>query len=859
MQETVQSNLDANRRPDNKAIDAGRVSVKPTSAAIQLTRFTGSEDAILTKQYSIDGNGTITKQSQPQFSSGIAETVEIERHSDIEEVINDLSTNQCISTGIFDSPKCSIVRDDDLTPELQDQGVRSRSKKYMSQPDLGLALLDHDPSPYMPERLKCDTPGELMSKLQEAVPKLASVAYSGAGSCSSGISVTATSKAYQGGGGLHVYIAVQGADLEKLRRYLVVNLWINGLGYIAFARNGAILERCIVDLSVLSPERLIYEAEPALGDGLSRHPMEWQHRAGPAFSADLSLTQDEIDEYERLVASAKANPGNTAKADELAGIYHEGKVDALARHKSISREEAEQLIPKQTPAEREGKECLLHPDDIIEIQSQQLSVTELLQRGSEFDNQAMPDPVEGSDYGLTTAMFFFNNGISPCIHSFAHGLKTVYKLNVPEATAAVANKQNHCPTGTGSDFDIDQAQPLDPDTFPHQKLGKSGEIRLLSTIPNVDRLLKGHGIEARYDVIRKEDDIQIPGVPGISENFANVIIEYVTSLATLNGISAGQIPGYVSVIANRNLFNPVQTWIKSKPWDGTDRLPDVYGTLVVREDFPVKLKEILIYRWLLSAVAAALMSTGFRTRGVLVLQGRQLLGKTSWILALIPESLLRDSVILTGHHLDPSNKDSMTTAIKHWIVELGELDSSFRKDVARLKGFLTSDRDKVRRPYARTNSEYQRRTVFAASVNEETFLVDPTGNSRFWTLPVVEIDYRHDIDMQQVFAQLAVELERGAQWWLTPEEDAELEVQNDAHRAVSSLEEMILPALNFKIPAEQLRYMSATEVLQAIGFERPTNPQCRECGGVLRRHIGPPKKIQGISKWKVPLKARHTT
>jgi hypothetical protein len=31
----------------------------------------------------------------------------------------------------------------------------------------------------------------------------------------------------------------------------------------------------------------------------------------------------------------------------------------------------------------------------------------------------------------------------------------------------------------------------------------------------------------------------------------------------------------------------------------------------------------------------------------------------------------------------------MTTAITHWIVELGELDSSFKKEIARLKAFLT--------------------------------------------------------------------------------------------------------------------------------------------------------------------------
>ena len=199
----------------------------------------------------------------------------------------------------------------------------------------------------------------------------------------------------------------------------------------------------------------------------------------------------------------------------------------------------------------------------------------------------------------------------------------------------------------------------------------------------------------------------------------------------------------------------------------------------------------------------------------------------------------------------------MTTTIKHWIVELGELDSSFRKNVARLKGFLTSDKDKVRRPYARTNSEYQRRTVLCASVNEETYLVDPTGNSRFWTLPVIEINYQHNIDMQQVFAQLAVDWKQSAEWWLTPEEDAELEVQNDAHRAVNPYEEMILPALDFDMSKELWCYKSAIEILRFIGIDFPKIPQCRECGRVLREHFGAPKKIQGIMKWKVPLKSRH--
>jgi predicted P-loop ATPase len=84
---------------------------------------------------------------------------------------------------------------------------------------------------------------------------------------------------------------------------------------------------------------------------------------------------------------------------------------------------------------------------------------------------------------------------------------------------------------------------------------------------------------------------------------------------------------------------------------------------------------------------------------------------------------------------------------------------------------ITSDMDKIRRPYARTASEYSRRTVFVATVNEDRFLIDSTGNSRFWTLPVVEINYEHGIDMQQLFAQLVVDFNNGAIWWLSKEDE----------------------------------------------------------------------------------------
>lgn len=96
---------------------------------------------------------------------------------------------------------------------------------------------------------------------------------------------------------------------------------------------------------------------------------------------------------------------------------------------------------------------------------------------------------------------------------------------------------------------------------------------------------------------------------------------------------------------------------------------------------------------------------------MLTIQGPQSIGKTAWIGALVNDPVLKEALLKLNHHLDASNKDSIITATCHWIVEIGELDSSLRTDMARLKGFLTAERDKVRRPYARSDSDYSQDCV----------------------------------------------------------------------------------------------------------------------------------------------------
>lgn len=381
--------------------------------------------------------------------------------------------------------------------------------------------------------------------------------------------------------------------------------------------------------------------------------------------------------------------------------------------------------------------------------------------------------------------------------------------------------------------------------------------KVLTTIDNLEYLLNSLGIVVQYDVIAKKVRILIPSLQGTADNADNVSLAHILSLATKYGLSTKHVPEFIEAIADRHLINPVTGWIESKPWDGIDRKQAFFDTLTVAEYFPDALKELLINKWLLSAVASAMTPSGFYNRGVLTLQGDQSMGKTSWIKNLVPDPVLRDRVIKLGHHLDAGDKDSMITAIGHWIVEIGELDSSFKKDVARLKGFLTSDRDKVRRPYARASAETPRKTVFAATVNDSNFLVDPTGNTRFWTLPLVKLNFDHGIDMQQLFAQIVLEFKAGQEWWLSPNQELWLESFNQSHRTVSVIEETIFDALDLDRKNDSdLTLMTSTQLLIELGFKSPTNHQCREATGALKKLLGETKRkrVQGYTKWLVPLK-----
>lgn len=374
-----------------------------------------------------------------------------------------------------------------------------------------------------------------------------------------------------------------------------------------------------------------------------------------------------------------------------------------------------------------------------------------------------------------------------------------------------------------------------------------GNGKPMSTIENVAEVCRRLGVTVRYNVISKEEEIIIPGQGFSQDNAGNASLAWLNSWCARFGMPTDKLGDYVTFLADTNQYNPVAAWIQSKEWDRKHRAHHLCATIkAAGEDTSpdsARLKNTLIRRWLLSAVAAAFEPEGVAAGGILVLQGAQNMGKTKWFKSLVPADL---GVIQDGMMLRPDDRDSVRQVCGFWLVELGELDATFRKaDIAALKAFITRKNDVIRRAYARKESHYARRTVMFASVNDDRFLNDPTGNRRFWTIECEAIDHTHGLDMQQVWAEVYEDYRAGETWYLDADEVVALNQHNENFMQIDPIEERISSRLNWDEKQTFWRWIRTTDLLIEVGVDRPTHQDVIRGGTALKKRDCPRKKVNG--------------
>jgi hypothetical protein len=267
--------------------------------------------------------------------------------------------------------------------------------------------------------------------------------------------------------------------------------------------------------------------------------------------------------------------------------------------------------------------------------------------------------------------------------------------------------------------------------------------------------LDEHGIRIMFN-----DITQQPSVRGFGSNYGtdNAIKALPSHIygdlkCMYKGVTLNIIREFIEVIAmdRMNHYNPVLDYFKTKHYDGGEHLAQVYQALHIEGD---ALSQLLVRKWFMQGWALLYNDPDrpYGADGVLTLAGPQGIGKTTFFrkVAVLPE------FFRAGQSISSRDKDNERRVVTTWIAELGEIGCTFKSDMDKVKQFITNERDEYRLSYARYDTSAPRRTNMGATVNGDEYLIDNTGNRRFWTVPLtdIDLDLLDSIDFTQVWLEV---------------------------------------------------------------------------------------------------------
>lgn len=227
----------------------------------------------------------------------------------------------------------------------------------------------------------------------------------------------------------------------------------------------------------------------------------------------------------------------------------------------------------------------------------------------------------------------------------------------------------------------------------------------------------------------------------------------------------GNVTQGVIACAQLNKHHPVTSWLDHLVWDEVRRtdawLTDCLG--VRRTPYTEA-----VGRYFLMNMVRRVYEPGCIMRSVPVLEGAQDRGKSTALRILASDAWFSDS------HFDVSGKDVYELIQGVWLYEIGEMASFNKSEANRVKQFISSVKDNWVPKYIRGRVTVYRQVVFGGTTNENLYLKDWTGGTRFWPVLCEEeqpINLEALANMrEQLFAEAVVLVKQGEPCYPTQEE-----------------------------------------------------------------------------------------
>ena len=299
-------------------------------------------------------------------------------------------------------------------------------------------------------------------------------------------------------------------------------------------------------------------------------------------------------------------------------------------------------------------------------------------------------------------------------------------------------------------------------------------------------------------------------------NLVNGMIESVSTGETVDAarmytdlMKAGYdlSPGQVSTICRSSeiapKFDPIKDYFKGMDdvkVDGfaqTNRLADA---IVLTKEDQREWFVCMLQKMMVRTVACGMGYTPNRTVFLLTDDGKQAIGKSTWIRFIGGLDANRNKMHkLSKYYLEEelkNDKDMDIAICENFIWNVEEYESLSPKELSKFKMTVSKANSKVRRPYA-TNAEIlDRRCNFFASTNQGEMLND-SNNTRYIVFQVEDVirnyqDGDNKIDMDIVWAEAYHKFREDANWGnLTREEMITQGEYNMNYKIGDTLEEYI--------------------------------------------------------------------
>lgn len=257
------------------------------------------------------------------------------------------------------------------------------------------------------------------------------------------------------------------------------------------------------------------------------------------------------------------------------------------------------------------------------------------------------------------------------------------------------------------------------------------------------------------------------------------------------------IGAVIDRVAQHNKYDPLLQHLNALQWDGHARLSGSQGD----DPTPPWLTKYMGAadtaenrafgrKWMIGAVARALQP-GCKVDTMLVIEGPQGLKKSTAL------RVLADAIVpglFTDEISDPNSKDAAMQMQGAWIIEIAELDAFRRAEITQIKAWLSRQTDRFRRPYGKIVEDFERRCIFAGTVNPIGigYLKDPSGGRRFWPFEAGKIDLDAlKADAQQLWAEAVAAFKDGEAWWLDEDESVYAKIAQEARYEEDPYNEMI--------------------------------------------------------------------